>query len=85
MKVDDDSADCYSKDLRMHVVSRNTARELNGKRTEKEKKESMGAEQFLRVACSQQEAYEALKGQRRDDVARNGIGCTSVPRAADGP
>jgi hypothetical protein len=81
MKVDDDSADCYRRDLRMHVVSRNTARELNGKRTEKGKKESVRAEQPLRVACSQEGAYEALEGQRRDDVARNGIECTSVPRA----
>jgi len=85
MEVDDDPAGCYSRDLRMHVVPRNTARGLDGKRTEEGKKESVGAEQPLRVACSQEGAYEALEGQRRDGVVRNGIGCTSVPRAADGP
>ncbi len=61
MKIDDDSADCCSRDLRMYVVSRNTARELNGKRTEKGKKESVRTEQFLRIACSQERAYEALE------------------------
>ena len=83
MNVDNDSADCYSRDLRMHVVSRNTARELNDKRTEKGKKKSVIAEQFLRIACSQERAYEALERQRRDDVTRNEIECISVSRATD--
>ncbi len=83
MKIDDDSADCYSRDLRMHVVSRNTARELNDKRTEKGKKKSIRAEQSLRIACSQERTYEALEKQRRDGVTRNEIECTSVPRATD--
>lgn len=85
MEVDDDSAGCYSRDLRMHVIPRNTARELNDKRTEKGKKKSVRAEQSLRVACSQERAYEALERQRRDGVTRNGIECTSVPRATDEP
>jgi hypothetical protein len=85
MEVDDDLAGCYSGDLRMHVVPRNTTRRLDDKRTEEGKKESVGAKQPLRVACSQEVAYEALEGQRREGVARNGIGCTSVPRAANGP
>ncbi len=37
------------------------------------------------VVCSQEEAYEALEKQRRDDAARSGIECTFVPRAANGP
>jgi len=45
----------------MYVVPRNTARGLNDKRTEEGKKESVGAEQPLRVACSQEKAYEALE------------------------
>ena len=61
MKIDDDSADCCSRDLWMYVVSRNTARELNDKRTEEGKKESVRAEQFLRIACSQERTYEALE------------------------
>jgi len=69
----------------MYVVPRNTARGLNDKRTEEGKKESVGAEQPLRVACSQEKAYEALEWQRRDGVARNGIGCTFMPRATDEP
>ncbi len=52
MKINNDSANYYSKDLRMHVISRNTARELNDKRKEKKKKKSVRAEQFLRIACS---------------------------------
>ncbi len=36
MKMNDDSADCYSEDLRMHIVSRNTARELNDKESKRE-------------------------------------------------
>ncbi len=83
MKIDDDSADCHSKDLRMHVVSRNTARELNDKRTEKRKKKSVRIEQFLRIACSQEKTYEALERQRRDDVTLNKIKCISVSRATD--
>jgi len=35
--------------------------------------------------CSQERAYETLEEQRRDDVARNGIECISVPRATNGP
>jgi len=61
MEVDDDPAGCCSRDLRMYVVPRNTARGLDGKRTEEGKKESVGAEQPLRVACSQEGAYEALE------------------------
>ncbi len=83
MKIDEDSADCYSRDLRMHIISRNTARELNDKRTEKRKKKSVKIEQFLRVACSQERAYEALEKQRRDDVTLNEIECISVSRATD--
>jgi len=83
MNIDEDSADCYSKDLRMHIISRNTARELNDKRTEKRKKKSVKIEQFLRVACSQERAYEALEKQRRDDVTLNEIECISVSRATD--
>ncbi len=83
MKIDEDSADCYSRDLRMHIISRNTARELNDKRTEKRKKKSVKIEQFLRVACSQERAYEALEKQRRDNVTLNEIECISVSRATD--
>ena len=52
MKINNDSADYYSEDLRMHVASRNTARELNGKREKEGKKESVRVKQSLRVACS---------------------------------
>jgi len=83
MKIDDDSADCYSRDLWMHVISRNTARELNDKRTKKRKKKSVRTEQFLRIACNQEKAYKALERQRRDDVTRNEIECISVLRATD--
>jgi len=31
MEMDDDPADCYSGDLRMHIVPRDTARGLDGK------------------------------------------------------
>jgi len=54
-----------------------TAREQEGKL------ELLGAGQSLRVGCSQEGAYEALEEQRRDGVARDGIGCTFVPRAAN--
>jgi len=67
----------------MHIISRNTARELNDKRTEKRKKKSVKIEQFLRVACSQERAYEALEKQRRDNVTLNEIECISVSRATD--
>jgi hypothetical protein len=84
MEIDDDPAGCYSGDLRMHIVPRNTVRGLDGKRTKEGKQELLGAGQPLRVVCSQEGAYEALEEQRRDGVARNGIGCTFVPRAANG-
>ena len=71
------SADCYREDFRIHILSRNTARELDGKRTEEGKKEPLRAEQPLRVACSQEGAYEDSEEQRRDGVARNEIECTS--------
>ncbi len=83
MKIDEDSADCYSRDLWMHIISRNTARELNDKRTEKRKKKSVKIEQFLRVACNQERAYKALEKQRRDDVTLNEIECISVSRETD--
>ena len=85
MKIGDDSAGCYSEDLRMQIVSRDTARGLDGKRTEEGKQELLGAEQSLRVECGQEGAYEALEKQRRDDVARDGIGSTFAPRMANGP
>ena len=85
MKINDDSADCFIEDLRMHIVSRNTARELNGKRTKEVKQELLRAGQFLRVACSQERAYEASVKQRRDCVARNEIERAFVPRATNGP
>ncbi len=44
MKINDDSADCFIKNLRMHIASRNTARELNGKRIKKKKQELLRAE-----------------------------------------
>ena len=69
------SADCYREDFQIHILSRNIARELNDKRTEKEKKKSLRAEQFLRIACSQENAYEGSERQRRDDVTRNEIEC----------
>lgn len=84
MEIDDDPAGCYGGDLRMHIVPRNTVRELDGKGTEEGEKESVGAEQPLKIACNQEGAYEALEAQRRDGMACNGIGCISVPRAADG-
>ena len=49
------------------------------------KRKSLRAEQPSRVACSQEGAYEASEKQRRDDVARNRIGCTFVSRAANEP
>jgi len=85
MEINDDPAGCFIEDLRMHIVSRNTARELDGKRTKKGKQELLRAEQPLRVACSQERAYEASEKQRRDCVARNGIERAFVPRAADEP
>ena len=33
MEIGDDPAGCYSGDLRMHIVPRDTARGLDGKRT----------------------------------------------------
>ena len=68
----------------MHIVPRNTARELDSKRTKEGKQELLRAGQSLRVVCSQEGAYEALDEQRRDGVARNGIGCAFVPIAANG-
>jgi len=56
-----------------------TAREQEGKL------ELLGAGQSLRVGCSQEGAYEALEEQRRDGVARDGIGSTFAPRTANGP
>jgi len=85
MEINDDLVDCFIKDLRMHIVSRNTTRELNDKRTKKEKQELLGVKQSLRVACSQEGTYEASKEQRRDCVTRNGIGCAFVPRATNEP
>ena len=85
MKINDDSADCFIEDLRMHIVSRNTARELNGKRTKKGKQNLLRTEQFLRVACNQERAYEASEKQRRDCVTRNEIECAFVPRATNEP
>jgi len=85
MEINDDPAGCSIGDLRMHIVPRNTARRLDGKRTKEGKQELLGAGQPLRVACSQEGAYEASEEQRRDCVARNGIGCAFVPRAANGP
>ena len=69
----------------MHIVPRNTARGLDGKRTKEGKQDLLGAEQPLRVACNQEGAYKASEEQRRDCVARNGIECAFVPRAANGP
>ncbi len=71
------SAGCYREDFQIHILPRNTARELDGKRTEEGKKKSLGTEQPLRVACSQEGAYEGSEEQRRDGVTRNGIECTS--------
>ncbi len=51
--------------------------ELNDKRTEKGKKKSLRTEQFLRIACSQERAYEDSERQRKDDVTRNEIECIS--------
>lgn len=83
MKIDDDLADCYSRDFWMHIVLRNTARELNNKRTKKRNKKSVRIEQFLRVACNQKKAYKALERWRRDYVTRNEIQCISVSRVTD--
>jgi hypothetical protein len=83
MEINDDLVGCSIGDLRMHIVSRNTARGLNDKRTKKGKQELLGVEQSLRVACSQEGAYKASKEQRRDCVTRNGIGCAFVPRATN--
>lgn len=44
MKIDDDSADCYSEDFRMHLVSKISEYELNDKRTEKGKEKQLKAE-----------------------------------------
>ncbi len=85
MEINDDSAGCFIEDLRMHIVSRNTARELNDKRTKKGKQNLLRAEQSLRVACNQEGAYEASEKQRRDCVTRNEIECAFVSRAANGP
>jgi len=83
MEINDDLVGCSIGDLRMHIVSRNTARGLNDKRTKKGKQELLRVEQSLRVACSQEGAYEASKEQRRDCVTRNEIGCAFVPRATN--
>jgi len=61
------------------------ARGLDSKRTKEGKQELLGAGQPLRVVCSQEGAYEDLEEQRRDGVARNGIECIFVLRAANGP
>jgi len=45
----------------------------------------LGAEQLLKVACSQEGAYEGSEEQRKGSVAPNGFGCTFVQRAANGP
>ncbi len=58
-------------------MPRNIARELDDKRTEKRKKEPLGAKQPLRIACCQEGTYEDLERQRRDDVTRNEIECIS--------
>jgi len=83
MKINDDSADCFIENLWMHIISRNTARELNDKRTKKGKQKLLKAEQFLRIACSQEKAYEASEKQRRDCVTRNEIECAFVSRATN--
>ena len=85
MEIGDDPGGYYSGNLRMHIVPRDTARGLDGKRTEEGKQELLGAEQSLRVECGQEGAYEALEKQRRDGVARDGIGSTFAPRTANGP
>ena len=83
MKIDNDSADCYSKDLRMYIVSKHTTRELNSKRTKKEKQKLLKIEQFLRNVCRKEKTYEALKKQCRNNVTRNEIKCVFVSRAVN--